>query len=49
VLLGGAGSFRGHAASGGRLTLVVPTAERDALLLAALQEGWSVLSVGHRP
>jgi ATPase subunit of ABC transporter with duplicated ATPase domains len=49
VLLGGTGSFRGHAASGGRLTLVVRAAERDALLLAALQEGWSVLSVGYRP
>jgi ABC-type transport system involved in cytochrome c biogenesis ATPase subunit len=49
VVLGGTGSFRGHAASGGRLTLVVRTAERDAVLLAALQDGWSVLSVGHRP
>jgi hypothetical protein len=48
VVLGGAGSFRGATASGGRLPLVVPAAERDAVLLAALQAGWSVLTVGAR-
>jgi len=46
VVLAGAGSFAGRTATGGRLVLAVPAAERDALLLAALQEGWSVLSVG---
>jgi len=49
VVLGGTGSFHGATASGGRLHLVVPPAERDALLLAALRQGWSVLAVGvHR-
>jgi len=46
VVLGGTGSFAGQVAAGGRLTLAVPAAERDALLLAALREGWSVLAVG---
>jgi ABC-type multidrug transport system ATPase subunit len=48
VTLGGKGSFRGAAARDGRLTLSVPAAERDALLLEALNGGWSVLSVGYR-
>jgi ABC-type transport system involved in cytochrome c biogenesis ATPase subunit len=48
VLLGGRGSFRGATAVDGRLALAVPAAERDALLLAALQEGWSVLAVDPR-
>lgn len=46
VVLGGTGSFRGTAARHGRLTLTVPVAERDELLLAALREGWSVHAVG---
>ncbi|WP_216870486.1 ABC transporter ATP-binding protein [Modestobacter excelsi] len=45
VVLSGTGTFRGAPASGGRLTLTVPPAERDALLLAALQAGWAVHSV----
>lgn len=49
LVLGGTGSFRGGTAAGGRLSLVVPVGERDGLLLAALQAGWSVLSVGPRP
>jgi hypothetical protein len=48
VVLSGSGSFRGATAVSGRLALAVPAAERDALLLAALQDGWSVLAVGLR-
>ena len=48
VVLGGTGTFSGQTATGGRLTLIAPAGEQDALLLAALQEGWSVLSVGRR-
>ena len=48
MTLGGQGSFRGAQAAEGRLTLTVPAAERDALLLEALGGGWSVLSVGAR-
>lgn len=48
VTLGGEGTFRGAAAHGGRLTVTVPTAERDALLREALGAGWSVLAVGPR-
>jgi ABC-type transport system involved in cytochrome c biogenesis ATPase subunit len=48
VTLGGDGAFRGATARDGRLTLTVPAAERDALLLEALRGGWSVLSVGSR-
>jgi heme exporter protein A len=48
VVLGGTGSFHGGTATGGRLTLTAPAGERDALLLAALQQGWSVLAVGPR-
>jgi ABC-type transport system involved in cytochrome c biogenesis ATPase subunit len=48
VVLSGSGSFRGATAVSGRLALAVPAAERDALLLAALQDGWSVLAVGPR-
>jgi ABC-type Mn2+/Zn2+ transport system ATPase subunit len=48
VLLGGTGTFHGATAAGGRLTLVVPAEERDALLMAALRDGWSVLAVRPR-
>ncbi|MBB3674620.1 ABC transporter ATP-binding protein [Modestobacter versicolor] len=48
VLLAGTGTFRGRTATGGRLTLTVPAGEQDAVLLAALQEGWSVLTVARR-
>ena len=49
ITLGGDGVLRGHAARDGMLTLSVAPAERDALLLEALQAGWSVLGVGpHR-
>ena len=46
VTLGGEGGFRGAMAHGGRLTLTVPPRERDALLVEALNSGWSVLAVG---
>ena len=45
VVLGGTGTFDGRTATAGRLSLAVPAGERDALLLAALQAGWSVLAV----
>jgi hypothetical protein len=48
VVLAGHGSFRGVRATAGRLALAVPTGEQDAVLLAALQAGWSVLTVGPR-
>jgi ABC-type transport system involved in cytochrome c biogenesis ATPase subunit len=49
VVLAGTGTFRGAPASGGRLTLTVPPPERDALLRAALDAGWSVHSVSPPP
>jgi ABC-type Mn2+/Zn2+ transport system ATPase subunit len=48
VVLAGRGSFRGERDTAGRLALAVPAGEQDAVLLAALQEGWSVLTVGPR-
>lgn len=45
VVLGGSGTFHGRTATAGRLNLTVPAGERDAVLLAALQAGWSVLAV----
>ena len=45
ITLGGTGSFRGRTASDSRLTFVVAATERDELILAALQDGWSVLTV----
>lgn len=48
VTLGGDGVFRGRAAREGLLSLSVTPGERDALLLEALQAGWSVLGVSPR-
>lgn len=49
VTLGGGGTFRGAQARSGRLTLDVAPGERDALLLEALESGWSVLAVEPPP
>ena len=46
ITLGGVGAFRGRPAREGQVTLAVAAAERDAVLLEALQAGWSVLAVG---
>ncbi len=48
VILRGTGAFRGVPARDGVVTLEVVPAERDGLLLEALQAGWSVLGVGPR-
>jgi ABC-type multidrug transport system ATPase subunit len=48
VTLGGDGVLRGRAARDGVLTISVAPGDREALLLEALQAGWSVLGVGPR-
>jgi hypothetical protein len=47
--LAGTGTFRGRPASGGRVRLLVPAGECDALLLEALRTGWSVRAVVPQP
>ena len=45
ITLAGTGTFRDQDARNGILELSVSPGERDAVLLAALQSGWSVLAV----